>query len=203
MITLRRYEGEQQLSNTGRPILMRTDNIVYNGKFQQVREIEVHYDEGKMSKLEVVSSPSRKGIVCALVKDVIKEKWLFVKQFRPAVNDYMLEAPAGMIDGFETPEEAVIREVREEVGLVPDIVKSLPWFYSSPGAQTEKMYPFIIWGGHYAALPQDENENIEVIELDETALRDQSFRDAKTLALFHLYTEMQLNAGRLFRGRWI
>ncbi len=47
-----------------------------------------------------------------------------VRQFRPAVEEYTWEFPAGTVDGDETPEASARRELREEAGL-----ESPDWLY--------------------------------------------------------------------------
>lgn len=67
-----------------------------------------------------------------------------VRQFRPAIDAYTLELPAGLIDDGEDPVMAAIRELREETGYVGtvDLVKGddkvviLPTFLS-PGLSNE------------------------------------------------------------------
>ncbi len=47
-----------------------------------------------------------------------EEKLILVQQFRPAVNQYTLEFPAGQIEEGETPEIAAARELNEETGYI-------------------------------------------------------------------------------------
>ncbi|EXJ56893.1 hypothetical protein A1O7_07237 [Cladophialophora yegresii CBS 114405] len=58
---------------------------------------------------------------------------LLVIQYRPPVGKYTVEWPAGLIDEDETPEEAAIREMKEETGYEGRILDSSPAVASDPG----------------------------------------------------------------------
>ena len=45
------------------------------------------------------------------------DKLVLIKQFRVPINDYVIEIPAGLVDGKENFEDAVRRELKEETGL--------------------------------------------------------------------------------------
>ncbi|WP_097006923.1 NUDIX hydrolase [Lacrimispora amygdalina] len=67
-------------------------------------------------------------------------KLIITKEFRYAVNDYVWEFPAGLIDEGETPIDSAIREMKEETGLdVIRIYQELPGAYSSVGMTDEKV----------------------------------------------------------------
>ncbi|VEU34127.1 unnamed protein product [Pseudo-nitzschia multistriata] len=51
---------------------------------------------------------------------------LLVEQFRPPVGRATLEFPAGLIDAGETPEQAALRELREETGYVGEACRIPP-----------------------------------------------------------------------------
>ncbi len=51
---------------------------------------------------------------------------ILVEQFRPPVGQATLEFPAGLIDKDESPEQAALRELREETGYVGEACRTLP-----------------------------------------------------------------------------
>ncbi|POS87858.1 hypothetical protein EPUL_000217, partial [Erysiphe pulchra] len=55
------------------------------------------------------------------------------KQFRPPVNAVCIEIPAGLVDEGETPEQAAIRELKEETGYVGEISISTSIMLNDPG----------------------------------------------------------------------
>lgn len=54
-----------------------------------------------------------------ILAETVDEKIPLVRQYRPVIEDYTLEFPAGLRDGDEPPEQAALRELVEEVGLNP------------------------------------------------------------------------------------
>lgn len=54
-------------------------------------------------------------IIAALHKE--SKSLVLIKQFRIPLNDYVYEIPAGLLDGSESIEVAVRRELKEETGL--------------------------------------------------------------------------------------
>jgi ADP-ribose pyrophosphatase len=56
-----------------------------------------------------------------------------VRQYRPAVEDYTWELPAGTLDSGDTPQQAAYREVLEETGLSLSESVYLGNFYPDTG----------------------------------------------------------------------
>ena len=55
--------------------------------------------------------------VIIVAEHIDENKLVIIKQFRVPINDYVIELPAGLLDGSEKFEDAVRRELKEETGL--------------------------------------------------------------------------------------
>ena len=64
-------------------------------------------------------------------------KTLLARQFRPPMNKYTIEFPAGLIDKNETFAEAALRELKEETGYKGKVVNISPPCNMSPGLSDE------------------------------------------------------------------
>ncbi|MDR0362595.1 MAG: NUDIX hydrolase [Planctomycetota bacterium] len=67
---------------------------------------------------------------------------LLIRQFRPPARGQVIEFPAGIVDGGETPEDAARRELAEETGyVVRSLSGGLPGF-TTPGLSNEFVHFF-------------------------------------------------------------
>jgi len=81
-------------------------------------------------------------IILAILKndadDPTKDEIVCVKQFRPPVDAYTIELPAGLIDADEDVASAATREFEEETGYVGEVASVSPnASYLSPGLTNE------------------------------------------------------------------
>jgi len=65
-----------------------------------------------------------------------------VRQYRPAVEGYTWEFPAGTIDAGETPEQAAARELREETGLRVEKLLRIGGYHPDTGRLSVSSYGF-------------------------------------------------------------
>ena len=86
----------------------------YKGNIVSVRVDKVEVADGVFAVREVVEHVPA---VCVLPMDSEGNVYL-VRQYRHPIGDELLEAPAGCMEAGETPEEAALRELREETGGV-------------------------------------------------------------------------------------
>ncbi|GCE08685.1 NUDIX domain-containing protein [Dictyobacter aurantiacus] len=150
----------------------------------------------------------RGDAVAALLVNTNTRKVLMTNQFRYPTwgkgPGWLHEVVAGMIDENEQPEDAVRREIHEEIGYQVHELTPIATFYVSPGGSSERIFLFyaevtsadrISNGGGLA----NEHEDIELIEVsfDELwdVLKRGEIRDAKTLiAVQWLQQKWQTNA---------
>ncbi len=117
---------------------------------------------------------------------------LLIKQFRPALNKYIYEAPAGVVEEGENIREAAERELIEEIGYIANELIEIGSFYPVPGYSTEKMHFFIARKLEYIGARPEPYEVIKPISVSlEKALemiRDNSIDDLKTAMIILYYT---------------
>jgi ADP-ribose pyrophosphatase len=104
-------------------------------------EREVILSEGKPPELFHVVQSSDYVTILAFTPD---GKIPLIKQFRPAVECFTWEFPAGGIEPDETPEEACVRELKEETGLDVISMKSLGSLYHDTARSTNRAYSFVV-----------------------------------------------------------
>ena len=87
--------------------------------------------------------------VIVLPYDPVSDRVLLVEQFRTGpyvngdANPWVLEPIAGLIDVGETPEEAGLREAKEEARLDLERMELVAASYPSPGISTEFFHQYI------------------------------------------------------------
>ena len=154
---------------------------LYEGKVLSLDLDEVEEPGGVTAKREVVRHP---GSVAAL--PVTPEGGLIlVRQYRYPVDDTVWELPAGRVDPGESPEEAIQRELREEIGHRAERLERIAFFYTTPGFCDETMHVFRATGLVPDKAEADDDERIETVTVTLDRAREMiaagELREGKTL----------------------
>ena len=115
---------------------------------------------------------------------------VLVRQWRPAVGSWVLEAPAGRVEPGEEPAQAAERELEEETGYSASRLEELYSSYVSPGYSDEVQYAYLARGLRRVGARPEEDEVIRVVEVDPREYLSQAsvgVADLKTVALVALY----------------
>ena len=155
---------------------------IYEGHIINVRKDSVRLPNGKTASREVVE---HSAAVCIVPVDE-NGNVLLVRQFRIPTGGPLLEAPAGGVEEGEVSEEAVLRELQEEIGYTAGKLQHLASFWVAPGWATEFMHAYLATDLTPSKLDADEDENIQVVRLpfDEAVamFKTGEIQDGKTIA---------------------
>lgn len=162
----------------------------YEGRMFHVYSDRVEIG-GRKTTREVVLHPG----ACAILPVTEKKEILFVRQYRYAAEETLLEIPAGKIDPGEAPDVCAARELTEETGFRAERLRKLGAVFTTPGFCNEKIHLYLADRLVPAHQHLDTDEFLDVVKipLDEALemIRNGEISDAKTLAAF------AIAAGRL------
>lgn len=163
---------------------------IYKGKILHLHVDDVSLEDGSCSKREIVSHPGAVGIL-AFTKT---EEILLVKQFRYALQEVILEIPAGRMDKHETHLECAKRELLEETGYVSDSITYLGQVYPSPGYTNEVIHLYVAKNCTYQKQQLEAGEflDVELHTLQDLIrmILDNKIWDAKTLVALLKYSSI-------------
>jgi len=174
------------------PRIDSTDTVA-STRWLSLRTISYTDQEGKARKWDVVTRTTKQSsdkadavVIIPLLRhhhnDTRKKDsidTLLVEQYRPPVGQVTVEFPAGLIDEGETPEDAALRELREETGYVGEKCRVVPQVSRqvnmSPGLTDETVHVVVVevdldnpynHGTPKAELDDGEHVTVKRVELN-------------------------------------
>lgn len=135
------------------------EHEVFRGRIFTAYNDEVVLPNGRTARREYVSH--RGGVCCAALND--KDELAFVRQYRYAYRAPLLELPAGKLEAGEQPDEAIRRELREEIGASATDWRSMGQLYPSPGYDNEVIHLYACRIADIDRQEPDEDECLEVV----------------------------------------
>ncbi len=163
------------------PLPTEPELLLQAKRFRVVRVTQTLAD-GSRHVRDVVVHP---GAVCIVPITAAGEVCL-IRNYRVAVNEALIELPAGTIDPGEDPAQTARRELLEETGYTAGHWEKLCQFYMSPGILNEPMHCFLateLTPGETALEAGEKIEPLIVPWAEALRMVDAGeIRDAKTLA---------------------
>ena len=164
------------------PEQMISSERVFEGRIVRVRADAVLLPNGRNATREVVEH--RPSVVVVPID--ADGNAILVRQYRYPAEQVLLEAPAGVVEESETPDDCAMRELQEEIGFSSRDLRALGGFWMSPGYCTEFMYAYLAKDLVPSRLEADADESIEVervsISRVSRLIRLGEIQDAKTIA---------------------
>ena len=155
---------------------------IYSGKILSLRVDTVALPDGNSALREIVEHKGAAAVVPVLDDGRI----VLVKQYRKPVEEFLLEIPAGKIDGGESPGSCALRELEEETGYRAGHLDKIIEFYPSPGYSEEKIVIFRAGGLEIPGKSPEHDEFIEIVEMEGDEIirliKAGRIKDGKTIA---------------------
>lgn len=123
----------------------------------QLRIARVRLPDGSERERGVIDHPGSVVIV-----PMADDRVLMLRQYRLALEETILELPAGTRDWQETWEMCAQRELREETGFRAGSWTSLGQVWPAPGITNERMALYLATDLTEDPLPADADEEIQV-----------------------------------------
>ncbi|MFA4860333.1 NUDIX hydrolase [Methanoregula sp.] len=158
---------------------------IFRGRRLWIEQRHVTLPNGLVREKVIVHPSSAVAIL-----PIDGEQCKLLRQYRYAIDDYILEAPAGAIETDEDPLVAAGRELIEETGFAADTIEPRGFIITTPGYTDEKIFLYEAHGLSPSRLfEKDEDEVIEVVNVRvqdlNRMIRDGMIVDAKTICLIH------------------
>ena len=156
---------------------------LFRGRRLWIEQRRVRLPNG-LERDKVIVHPSN----AVAVLPIDGERCRLIRQYRYAIDDYILEVPAGALERGEDPLAAAGRELIEETGFTARSIEPRGYIITTPGYTDEKIYLYEAHGltpsDEYS---RDEDEVIDVVDVAVSDLprmiHDGTITDAKTICL--------------------
>lgn len=160
------------------------NRMMFKGRLISLFKKELRLPNGCVTEIEIIKHPGAVLIIPFLSSDRV----VMLRQFRPAINSYIYELPAGTLKQKELLISCARREVIEETGFRAKRFVKLGSIYPVPGYSTEKITIYKATGLVKQKRDFDEDEIIEDFiasrRLVKKLFKASKIVDAKTICAF-------------------
>jgi ADP-ribose pyrophosphatase len=161
-------------------------STAYAGRFVTVEKRRAVLPGGRSVRIECVKHP---GAVL-IVPFLSPQRIVLLRQYRPVIEDWLYELPAGTIEQGEKPLSCARREIIEETGFRAGSLRRIGRIYPVPGYSTEIITMFAAEHLSAVGMACEDDEIIEPLVFNKRAVRDLLQRgrliDAKTICALAL-----------------
>jgi ADP-ribose pyrophosphatase len=151
----------------------------YTSPWLEVESVDVELPEPRGRETFYTVKTHRYVVILAVTED---GRIPLVRQYRPAVDEYVLELPSGHVDPGESSEQAARRELREETGCEAGELVPLGEFFTEPARMSARPEAFFARDVRQVAPGVDPAEQLTPVTVSrqelQAMLADGRFRQA-------------------------
>ncbi|KAI1406786.1 NUDIX domain-containing protein [Hypoxylon sp. FL1857] len=143
----RSYQSSKMSHKTQEPVINKVSELpVDQAKWVTLKRVDYTDQVGKQRTWEVATRKTRgkAGVDAVAMGNILLHpsrpaSTMLVIQYRPPLDSYTVEWPAGLIDAEETAEQAAVREFKEETGYHCRVLSISPVQAADPGMSDANM----------------------------------------------------------------
>jgi ADP-ribose pyrophosphatase len=172
---MKKYTKIHKLSSNNFLNLFKLDALTDRGRPFDYFFVSRRKDTDKL-KLVTKDITAEGVVIYPILKDE-PDKLVMIRQYRYPLDDFLYELPAGLIDEGETPEEAAVREMKEETGLEFEVYTGGNTAYRRPffmGAGFTDESCNTVFGyatGQISGKNMEDTESLQVVIADKEEVR--------------------------------
>lgn len=165
--------------------------VTAKSRLFQVEALDLEFSNGEKRQYERLrgNRSAQPGAVM-MVPMLDAETFILVREYSAGTHNYQLGFPKGLIDPGETPEQAAIRELKEEIGMGAKTTTRLKSVSLAPGYFGSSMQLLLAESLYPEKLEGDEPEPLDIIpwsvhNINELLARE-DFSEARSVAALFL-----------------
>ena len=131
---------------------IRAVTTVAEGRLFRLEGVDLEFSNGKTAVFERVMNTAAAVMVVPILDDGL----CMVHEYANGTDRYELGFVKGTIDEGETPQQAALRELKEEVGLGANRIQYIRQMHGIPHYSNFEMHLFFAWDCYPVELAEDE-----------------------------------------------
>ena len=161
--------------------------LAFDGHTVKGYFVDLEMDDGRVVQRDYFHYTGS-GIILPILPD---GRILLIRNTRFAVEEDLIELPAGRLEDGEDGAVACGRELTEETGYIAGKLERLGEFYSAPGNADENLYLYLATELTEGQQKLETYERISLLPVTEDQAREMvlsgDIHDAKTIAALAIY----------------
>jgi ADP-ribose pyrophosphatase len=161
--------------------------VIHKGAKFSFERLTLQGTDGKPLTREVVRHPGA-VVILPILGSPTGRQVIFIKNWRIAIEEWLIELPAGTLEAGEDPAACAARELEEETGYRAATITPLGRFYTSPGLSDELMWAYAATGLKNVGQKLEPDERVIVHPVDAGRvigmINDGELVDGKSIAAF-------------------
>ncbi len=142
----------------------KASRLIWQTDSWRLQAVTITLPNGRQAEKGVIDHPGSVVLIPIVNDSNPVEIWM-IRQYRLALDETILELPAGTRGWHEGWLDCAQRELREEIGMRAESFTPMGEIWPAPGSSNEKMQLMLATGLSADPLPPDLDEQIERVAM--------------------------------------